>query len=518
MRSRIVLPLALFSVVLVLSLILPSSAEGASFGVSPPYVQNYHLLRGSHYETTVNLLSDTDEGWIEVHNDASYAQGWLTFEPGENFTWPEGSSRMHLKIIVDIPEDAELGAYTGEYIHVEKHTPPPEGGGVGIVVGGAIIVTLTVTDEEFLDFRVRDVHVMSTEEGWPIKVDLSIENEGNIGAAPTKVRLDVYSYQGQPPVQSAEDTTLESIEPFTTKDIIAEFATTYLTIGEYFCGLEVYNGNETVWEGAYWILYVTNNPPNTPSSPSPPDTAAELPVTLSWTGGDSDPGDAVTYDVYFGTDEAPPPVSHNQTATNYELGVLEHNVNYHWKVAATDSHGVTIEGPLWSFATYQSPVIGLGFNGVEAGPYAEFYYCEGVNLTVTLFEEYAGQAPYTITWTVAENPSMGGTATVGKGDTLFSGVLDDGVYTIQVTSIVDVYDCAAEEGFLETCWAIVAVRAADIMDYYRHLHEPYYELTTLDLLAAIDDWLADVVPPDFDQCVTTLQLLGLIDEWLVVGA
>jgi hypothetical protein len=61
---------------------------------------------------------------------------------------------------------------------------------------------------------------------------------------------------------------------------------------------------------------------------------------------------------------------------------------------------------------------------------------------------------------------------------------------------------------------IVSVRAVDIMDYYRHLNEPYDEITTLDLLAAIDDWLADVTPPGFDEPITTLQLLDLIDEWL----
>jgi len=60
----------------------------------------------------------------------------------------------------------------------------------------------------------------------------------------------------------------------------------------------------------------------------------------------------------------------------------------------------------------------------------------------------------------------------------------------------------------------VTVRAEDIQDYYRHLNEPYDEITTDDLLAAIDDWLADVVPPGFDEPISTLELLALIDEWL----
>jgi hypothetical protein len=61
---------------------------------------------------------------------------------------------------------------------------------------------------------------------------------------------------------------------------------------------------------------------------------------------------------------------------------------------------------------------------------------------------------------------------------------------------------------------IVTVRAVDIMDYYRHLSEPYDEITSLELLAAIDDWIADVVPPGFEEPISSLELLALIDEWL----
>ena len=307
---------------------------------------------------------------------------------------------------------------------------------------------------------------------------------------------------------------------------------------------------------------------------------------------------------------------------------------------------ITMDGDYIIAANFcERPIVSLGFNGVEAGDYAEFEYCEGVNLTVTLFEEYAGQAPYTITWTVAENSTMDGMAIVSKGDTLFSDVLDVGVYTIQVTSVVDANDCVAEEGFLEGCQATVTVHqrstyqfvydipdhivaceetglpvtfqtdvlgfcgydnvrfkfyadgpgdvtfkatdseevehtfvnagywgpetgfnlpadysettawtlnfsrpgeyaitfslvdattdeiiadltdtepltveVGDILKYYRMLHEPWDEVTTLDLLAAADDWIADVVLPCFEEPITMAQLLELADEWIAAGS
>ena len=384
MKSKKMLFLALFSMVLVFTLILPAWVAGASFGISPPWVQNYYLLPGSHYETTIDLQSDTDAGWIDVHNDASYAQEWLTFEPGVNFTWPEGTSHMSLKVIVDIPEDAELGTYTGGYVHVEKHTPPPEGGGVGIVVGGAIAIRLGVTDEEFFDFTLRGCQEFKTEEGWPIKFVLGVENIGNINGAPTKVRLDVYDDYRQVLLQSAEDTTLDLIEPFTTKDIIAEFATTYLPIGNYGGTLTVYKGSEIAWNLGWWRFSVSNNPPGTPSNPSPPDNAAASPVTLGWTGGDPDPGDTVTYDVYFGTSGAPPQVSHEQTATHYDLGILEPNIDYYWKVVATDSHGVTIEAPLWNFTTIQHTLtVNIVGNGSVSKNPDQMAYAHGTEVELT---------------------------------------------------------------------------------------------------------------------------------------
>jgi len=312
---------------------------------------------------------------------------------------------------------------------------------------------------------------------------------------------------------------------------------------------------------------------------------------------------------------------------------------------ASAATAITVDGEYSIIANFcERPVVSLGFNGVGAGPYPEFDYCAGVKLTVTLFEEYAGQAPYTITWAVAENSTLDGMATVSKGETLFSNVLDIGVYTIQVTSVVDANDCVADEGFLETCQATVTVHepstyqfiydipehivaceeteipvtfqtdvlgfcgydnvrykfyadgpgdvtfkatdseevehtfvnsgyweleigldlpadysettawtvhfgrpgeysitfslvnattdeiiadltdaepltveVGDILKYYRMLHEPLDEVTTLDLLAAADDWIGSVALPCFEEPITTIQLLALADEWIAAG-
>jgi hypothetical protein len=73
---------------------------------------------------------------------------------------------------------------------------------------------------------------------------------------------------------------------------------------------------------------------------------------------------------------------------------------------------------------------------------------------------------------------------------------------------------------IDTCENGVCVHTpkyADILAYYRGLYEPYDEVSTLELLAAADDWISGAVPPCFEEPITTLQLLQLADEWISLG-
>ena len=58
---------------------------------------------------------------------------------------------------------------------------------------------------------------------------------------------------------------------------------------------------------------------------------------------------------------------------------------------------------------------------------------------------------------------------------------------------------------------------ADILEYYRSLNGARDVVDTLDLLAAADDWIYNVVPACFEEPITTLQLLQLADEWIASG-
>jgi parallel beta-helix repeat protein len=96
-----------------------------------------------------------------------------------------------------------------------------------------------------------------------------------------------------------------------------------------------------------------NNPPNLPSNPSPAQhaTAVDVNADLSWIGGDSNRGDTVTYDIYFGTASNPPLKKSGHMSTSYDPGVMSSTTTYYWKIVAKDTYGTSTIGPVWDFTT-----------------------------------------------------------------------------------------------------------------------------------------------------------------------
>ncbi len=109
---------------------------------------------------------------------------------------------------------------------------------------------------------------------------------------------------------------------------------------------------ETV--GPCWDFETINNyPPNEPVNPLPSDGATDVDVNvaLQWQCNDPNPGDTLTYDVYFGTTTNPPKVADDIQDTSYSPSALDFSTTYYWKIVARDNWGSETEGPEWSFTT-----------------------------------------------------------------------------------------------------------------------------------------------------------------------
>ncbi|MBK9335084.1 MAG: HYR domain-containing protein [Lewinellaceae bacterium] len=106
------------------------------------------------------------------------------------------------------------------------------------------------------------------------------------------------------------------------------------------------------------------------------------------------------------------------------------------------------------------PVISFGFNGVEAGHNASFEYCYDDSVGVTLHTEYAGMAPYSVTYTVNAGTPVTVTGLSAGGVIAASQLYAPGVYNLVVTNITDAKGCEASAGFLSLATATITINPA----------------------------------------------------------
>jgi len=227
----------------------------AGFGISPPFVKNFHLSPGSHYEQEIVFSRADAKGDSKVEvtiADAPEIEKWISIDKGMSFLLPDGQKQTPMKVLIDVPKDAKFANYQGK-IRVKVLPAGGTGGGeaVSIVLGGEISVNLTVTPEQFYDFIVKLFGITEVEQGRPVKVLISIENKGNVAAAPTNVHLDIYD-QYMRLITSGDDTNLELVPSFETKDIFAKFSAK-LAIGYYWGDIKIFKGDELMQSGKIYF-------------------------------------------------------------------------------------------------------------------------------------------------------------------------------------------------------------------------------------------------------------------------
>jgi hypothetical protein len=111
----------------------------------------------------------------------------------------------------------------------------------------------------------------------------------------------------------------------------------------------------SVYPGAYVPFAV---PPATPQAISPANAATGVfTPTLTWSAAG-----ASSYDVYFGTNPAPPLVSSGQTSASYAPTVAD-GVTYYWKIVAINPVGSTT-GAIWSFTTGRATGLVMTIGGL----------------------------------------------------------------------------------------------------------------------------------------------------------
>ncbi|MEA3449766.1 MAG: hypothetical protein U9Q85_02195 [Patescibacteria group bacterium] len=233
----------------------------AGFGISPPFVKTKKpIFPGSHFEQIVTLLrSDTEDDLMaRIKIDAPELADWVSVKQGLEFDLPENQLQVPMRIIVDVPNDAEIGNYQG-YLNIQI-LPKKRSldGGVAIALGARVDIDLEITDEPFVDFSIRnisipDLHKFKSPWDWKLfsylfyrlNVVMRIENTGNVPVSPSRVHVDVFDLNEKELLETYDDEKFDKVEPFATSEITADFSSN-LGLGEYWAKIRVYQDNEII--------------------------------------------------------------------------------------------------------------------------------------------------------------------------------------------------------------------------------------------------------------------------------
>lgn len=116
-------------------------------------------------------------------------------------------------------------------------------------------------------------------------------------------------------------------------------------------------------ESACILAPPTNSPPFEANTPQPAQGELQAALTngtleLSWSGGDPNPGDSVTYDLLFGVSrDALSPLAQGLTERRFVHTGVNGGVKYFWKIVAHDDGEGLLqsESPVWDFITQGDP-------------------------------------------------------------------------------------------------------------------------------------------------------------------
>lgn len=212
-----------FLIIALVFLVIPKTA--LAFGITPAEIYIQNIKPGGHYEKEITLTrpvsEDTEKLTVNLEPSLDEMNGWFKYDPGNEFDFPAGKNTTTFKVVVDVPVDAAIKNYKGQI--TAKGIPTEKAKeGVTIVKGAVLGVNITTSNTDTLGLKVLDMSAPDVNSGDPVRLFLNIQNLGNVAIAPDKVNLDIMDLF-EKPQENLSTSTLQKIDPFSTKQIQASF-------------------------------------------------------------------------------------------------------------------------------------------------------------------------------------------------------------------------------------------------------------------------------------------------------
>jgi len=240
-------------------------ARSNSFGVSPAVIRNVSLRSGSHFEREVVISrSNPDSRAVATLTvDNEKISDWITFSPGAIINLPKGKQRVIFKIIVDVPENIDIGIYNGNIRIVMKQTNAK--GQVILLPAVALKLNLVVTNEDVEDLNIITITAPDILEGENVVMLLKAANMGNVPVAPGKMEIEFQSVSQVHYSYHVVD-SFEQIKPFEESEQTVSIKENTLKIGDYFALVKVFDEDLNEIYSDRISISVVNNPNKKSSS------------------------------------------------------------------------------------------------------------------------------------------------------------------------------------------------------------------------------------------------------------
>lgn len=234
------------------------AAAQAAFGVSPPWINNDHMLPGSSYEETIYLSrNETEQAMkpvIKMSGDEQLVE-WIDIPDEANLVMEKDQTIIPMKVLITVPERAALKDYEGaievSLMPVQTNTSL-EGGEVAIALGAYIAVNISVTGNQVTDYNINSVTVEAKEEEEPISVSMTVQNSGNTEINSISGQIDVYNSNNTEVLTSVSPIPLdEPLAPYESKDIEVVFDDFKPDAGSYWVAVKATKEGEIIYEDRF---------------------------------------------------------------------------------------------------------------------------------------------------------------------------------------------------------------------------------------------------------------------------
>lgn len=246
---------------LMFSLVLTVPLKVSAFGISPPFFNVDKLTKGSRYESTIYLVQGQPENDLDVKaifEVPDKIKSWLSVDRGETFTIPKGVQQFPLKVLVQVPQDAELGIYNG-YLRINTVPQKKEGEQIQISIGARVDINLKIGEGVVQEFSISKLEILDIEEGEDPKIEMVLNNTGNVSVAPSRATFDIFDKFGEVRLGFAQTEDLPEVSSFSSKTFQVTFpVNVHLGVGEYWAETKVYSGDSVIKE-LKTVFNVTEN-------------------------------------------------------------------------------------------------------------------------------------------------------------------------------------------------------------------------------------------------------------------